>query len=57
MRRTSGESITTRQADAFAAGEASARVVRIANADHYVFRSNEPQVLEEIERFMATLPN
>lgn len=49
--------ITSRQADAFAAGEPSARVVRIANADHYVFRSNEPQVLEEIERFMATLPN
>jgi aldehyde reductase len=31
----------SRQADAFAAGVPSADVVRLANADHYVFRSNE----------------
>ena len=36
---------TSRQADAFAAGIPSARVVRLANADHYVFRSNEADVI------------
>lgn len=49
--------ITARQADAFAAGEPSARVVRIANADHYVFNSNEAQVLDEMDHFLAKLPN
>lgn len=49
--------VTARQADAFAAGEPLARVVRIANADHYVFNSNETQVLDEMDRFLASLPN
>jgi hypothetical protein len=30
--------------------------VRIANADHYIFLSNEADVLREINAFIATLP-
>jgi hypothetical protein len=30
-------------------------VVRIPNADHYVHRSNEAQVVEEMKKFLATL--
>jgi non-heme chloroperoxidase len=47
---------TSRQADAFAAGVPSAHVVRLANADHYVFRSNEADVIQEMNAFLATLP-
>jgi pimeloyl-ACP methyl ester carboxylesterase len=47
---------TSRQADAFAAGIPSAHVVRFANADHYVFRSNEADVLREMNAFLANLP-
>lgn len=46
----------TAQADAFAAGVPSARVVRIADADHYVFRSNETDVIKEMNVFLANLP-
>jgi non-heme chloroperoxidase len=44
------------RADAFEAGIPSAHVVRLANADHYVFRSNEADVLREINAFVAKLP-
>jgi pimeloyl-ACP methyl ester carboxylesterase len=44
------------QANAFEAGIPSAHVVRLANADHYVFRSNEADVLREINAFVAKLP-
>ncbi len=47
---------TSAQADAFAAGNPQARVVRIANADHYVFRSNEEEVLRAMKEFISTLP-
>jgi pimeloyl-ACP methyl ester carboxylesterase len=47
---------TSRQADAFAAGLPSARVVRLANADHYVFRSNETDVIREMNAFLTKLP-
>jgi pimeloyl-ACP methyl ester carboxylesterase len=47
---------TSRQADAFAAGVPSAHVVRLPNADHYVFRSNEADVLREMNAFLAKLP-
>lgn len=47
---------TGAQADAFAKGNPQARVVRIANADHFVFKSNEAEVLHEIEAFAAGLP-
>jgi pimeloyl-ACP methyl ester carboxylesterase len=46
----------TAQADAFQAGIPSAHVVRLPNADHYVFRSNEADTLREMNAFIATIP-
>jgi non-heme chloroperoxidase len=43
------------QAEAFSRGVPSARVVRIANADHYVHRSNEAQVIDEMKKFLDGL--
>lgn len=45
---------TSQQADAFAAGVP--HVVRLANADHYVFRSNEDDVIHAMNAFLAQLP-
>jgi pimeloyl-ACP methyl ester carboxylesterase len=45
------------QADAFQAGVPSAQVVRIANADHFIFRSNQDEVLQAMNAFIARLPN
>ena len=42
-------------ADAFSRGVPSASVVRIANADHYVYRSNEAQVIDEMKKFLERL--
>ena len=47
---------TTAQANAFQAGVPSAHVVRFARADHYVFNSNEADVLREKNAFLARLP-
>jgi pimeloyl-ACP methyl ester carboxylesterase len=47
---------TSRQADAFAAGIPTARVVRLPNADHYVYRSNEADVIREMNSFLEKLP-
>jgi non-heme chloroperoxidase len=44
------------RAESFARGVPTARVVRIPNADHYVHRSNEAQVLDEMKKFLSTLP-
>jgi pimeloyl-ACP methyl ester carboxylesterase len=44
------------QAAAFEAGVPSARVVRLDNASHDVFRSNESDVLREINDFVNNLP-
>jgi pimeloyl-ACP methyl ester carboxylesterase len=44
------------QAKAFENGIPSARVVRLRNADHYVFRSNEADVLREMNAFLEKLP-
>ena len=44
-----------RQIDAFERGQPSAYVVRIADANHYIFISNETQVLIEMDKFLATL--
>jgi non-heme chloroperoxidase len=44
------------QANAFEAGLPSAHVVRIPNASHYVFKSNEADVIREINVFLAKLP-
>jgi pimeloyl-ACP methyl ester carboxylesterase len=46
----------TAQAEAFARGVPTARVVRIPNSDHYVYRSNEAQVMAEMKKFLSTLP-
>ena len=44
-----------RQNAAFEAGTPSAKVVRLPYADHYVFRSNEADVLREMNAFMDGL--
>ena len=44
------------EAENFARGVPTARVVRIPNADHYVHRSNEAQVIDEMQKFLNTLP-
>lgn len=45
-----------RQAEALAAGVPSAQIVFIQNANHFVFTSNEEEVLREIRGFLAKLP-
>lgn len=47
--------ITEAHVTAFERGLPSARVVRIPNADHYVFQSNEADVLREMNTFIAGL--
>jgi non-heme chloroperoxidase len=47
---------TSAQVDAFQTGNPSARVVRIPNANHLVYRSNEADVVREMNAFIATLP-
>jgi pimeloyl-ACP methyl ester carboxylesterase len=47
---------TTAQADAFQAGIPGSRVVRIPNASHMIFESNEADVLREMNAFMVKLP-
>jgi non-heme chloroperoxidase len=44
------------QAKAFEKGISSARVVRVPHANHYVFFSNEADVLREMRAFLADLP-
>jgi len=46
---------TTALANTFEAGVPSAHVIRIANADHTVFRSNEPEVFQEMDAFLSKL--
>jgi pimeloyl-ACP methyl ester carboxylesterase len=48
--------INSAQANAFEAGIPSARVIRIANANHLIFTSNEADVLREMNDFLAKLP-
>jgi pimeloyl-ACP methyl ester carboxylesterase len=50
------KNITGPQAKAFEAGVPSSRVVRLAHADHYVFQSNEADVLREMDAFISSLP-
>jgi non-heme chloroperoxidase len=42
--------------DAFQKGNPSARVVRLPGASHYVFLTNEADVLREMRAFLRTLP-
>jgi non-heme chloroperoxidase len=44
------------QAEAFEKGVPSAHVVRIANASHFLFTSNEADVLREMKLFIEKLP-
>ncbi len=43
------------QVKAFESGISGARVVRLAHANHYVFRSNQADVLREMNAFLAGL--
>jgi pimeloyl-ACP methyl ester carboxylesterase len=47
--------LTTRQAKAFEDGVPTAHVVRLPGADHYVYLSNEVDVLREMKSFLTTL--
>lgn len=44
-----------RQIDMFEQAEPTARVIRIPNANHYIFISNEKQVYDEMTKFLNTL--
>lgn len=50
------EATTGAQAKAFESGVPSARVVRLPHASHYVFGSNEADVLREMNAFLGSLP-
>ena len=47
--------LTTRQAKVFEEGVPTAHVVRLPDADHYVYLSNEADVLREMKSFFSTL--
>ena len=47
---------TSKQIEAFKAAVPSATIVRLPKADHYVFNSNEVEVLHSIDMFMAKVP-
>src|SRR5580692_9458024 len=49
------DALTEKQVKEFENGVPGAKVVRIANANHYVFLSNEADVLREMNAFLATL--
>jgi non-heme chloroperoxidase len=50
------EANTGAQAKAFETGLPSARVVRLPHANHFVFQSNEADVLREMNAFLSSLP-
>jgi hypothetical protein len=50
------EANTGAQAKAFESGVPSARVVRLPHANHYIFFSNEADVLREMNAFLGSLP-
>ncbi len=50
------EATTGAQAKAFESGVPSARVVRLSHANHFVFLSNEADVLREMSAFLNNLP-
>jgi hypothetical protein len=51
---TTLDALTEKQAKAFEEGVPTARVVRLCGM-HYVFLSNEPDVLREMRAFLAAL--
>ncbi len=50
------ESLVTRQENAVKSSLPKARVVTIPNASHFVFLSNQAEVLRDIRAFIAGLP-
>lgn len=52
---TAADSVRMLQANAFEKGVPSARVVRLAGATHFLFLSNEADVLREIHAFIRSL--
>jgi non-heme chloroperoxidase len=50
------DALATRQAKAFEDGVPTAHVVRLHAADHYVYLSNETDVLREMRAFISSLP-
>jgi non-heme chloroperoxidase len=44
------------QAKAFEAAAPNVRIVMLPGANHYIFRSNEADVLREMNAFITTLP-
>jgi pimeloyl-ACP methyl ester carboxylesterase len=50
------EATTGAQAKAFESGVPSARVIRLPHANHFVFISNEDDVLREMNAFLSNLP-
>ena len=49
------DALTEKQVTAFENGVPGAKVVRLANANHYVFLSNEADVLREMRAFLGRL--
>jgi pimeloyl-ACP methyl ester carboxylesterase len=49
------DALTAIHANAFEAGVPGSHVVRLGNADHYVYRSNEAEVTREMDAFMDRL--
>ena len=47
--------LTSRQAKAFEEGVPTAHVTRLSGADHYVYLSNEADVLREMKSFLSTI--
>jgi non-heme chloroperoxidase len=47
---------TDAEIEAFQAGVPSAHVVRIPNANHFLFKSNEADVIREMNTFLGSLP-
>jgi non-heme chloroperoxidase len=43
-------------ADSFTRGVPTARIVKIPNADHYLYLTNEAQVIAEMNKFLNSLP-
>jgi pimeloyl-ACP methyl ester carboxylesterase len=53
--RASFNALKERQLKAFEQGIPGAQVVRLANADHYVFITHEADVLREVRAFLSRL--
>jgi non-heme chloroperoxidase len=52
---TAADALTAKQAKIFEEGVPTAHVVRVPGADHYVYLSNEADVLREMNSFLSTL--